>query len=373
MNHFINFLIIKNYYLNSPIFLINELKNFRNINIFNTNFFNSFSPFLNNYKINLNLNLNKNKFNNILNRVIKITKLSIINIRIEYITPGNITINNVLFENCDVKGKAGILFISSTSINLYFSNSAFLKCTTSGIAYNAGGLVIQGINLSNIKNLCFERCSSDNEPTSYQIISHERDIKITEFNFTTEYLGGNYKYQSRMPSIIGGNNYLKYFNNNISVIIGIFFGGGFGYSRSTIIYSKYNQISNCFGTQMLLNMIISKNYIIENKNFINNTVSDSWIRFYSSSLILTFENCFFYQFSQKRISLDSINIIFNNCFFEKEILSSNLIHCQINSNCLFNSTLNNKISLNLLNTLICWNKLLINKSIKFNFFKFKIL
>ena len=353
MNLTLNYLFIKNYFYNSPFILLKENKNFENINFININFLNSFNSFYFTKKFNFNLNFYNNNFKNFLNNIIKISNTLIIISRIEYNIAGNIYINNTIFENCTVNGRAGAILISNSLINFYSKNTAFLRCTSTGTNYNAGALVIQFGNNSNIKNLCFERCSSNGEPTSYQIISHANDIKNTEFNYTIEYLGGTYQYQSTFPSIIGGNNYLIFNNNNISSIIGLTFGGGFGYARSLFIYSKFNQIKNCIGNNMLLCHYISKNFNIKNKNFINNTCNQNWFGFYSSSLILTFINCFFYQITEKGISSNSI--IFNSCYFEKEILNNFLLNCEINSNCIFNINLNYKNSLNFINSLNCWN------------------
>ena len=118
---------------------------------------------------------------------------------------------------------------------------------------------------------------------------------------------------------------------------------------------------------------VTKNFIIENKNFINNTVNSNWFGFHSSSLTLSFEECFFYQFSEKSVSSNSISIIFNKCFFEKEISNSFLSYCQINSNSIFNISLNCKINLELINSKYCWNQILIKESCQNDYYlKFKI-
>ena len=360
MNFSINFLYLNHFLFQSSFLNINNNKINKNYIILNSNFQNFFSNFLINKNLINNIKLFRNNFENFLNIPLIFNKLLIISTMLELNQTGNVYLNNLLFKNCLTNDKSGAIYIFSSNLNFYAKNCAFLKCYTSTEISSSGALLILYVNSSITFNLCFEKCSTNNKTASFHFQTFFSGLYFTEFNYSVEFNCGDYIQKARHSSFIGGNTYLKYFNNNNTHNIATVYSGGIGFQKSSLIFSKFNQISNNSGVVFFSIHSFETNLEIEYFNFINNLNQLGWINYIgSASILLKISKCFFnnnFNNNLFYIYTSSIgNIIFDNCIFEKIISNNFISYCQIKTNCIYNSSLNNKISLIIINSNNCWN------------------
>ena len=359
MNFLISKLIITNYYLNS-----NFLKNNKEYFIKNSLFQNFF---VNLIKTKKSFKFFNNKIYNFLSTSIIIeNNLNNIYILRTILTKSiNCTFINCIFINCSSGNRGGAIYGDNSNLIIIFNQCGFSRCySTLSNDYTAGAISIYRSNSFKLFKSCFIFCSSNNDPSSYQIASQGGGIIETNINYTSESLCGNYKVNSVTGSMAGGNTLMKFYYNNITNTIVTNFASFMIITGGNDNIGGYSLISKCLTKGLIgFHATSTRNRIIENINFINNSIIDNaWIIGRSSNVNPTFNSCVFYEITSIKI-MDSSGIpIFNNCYFDNSLLELNKIGTF--NNCIYNSSYLNNFFLT--NTYACWAKgsILIEFSIK---------
>ena len=357
---FINFLKIKNNFINSPYFLSDNNYFFKNFFIFY-----SFSTFF--IKYSTSISIKNSYFKNFLQRCLKISsgfQFGIIE-KERLAFQSDILINSKIidcvFLNCKSNSKGGAIGMSLSTSDLIIKRTGFYKCSSTTSPYSAGAIVVLAAKSVSFFNICFFNCSSFKDPHSIQIAPHySNSVPYTEMNHSSFSFNGYIDTSSNWGEMIGGTTLLYDFNNISNPYSpSATHGSGLTIVRGTPLssFGSFSQIINSYGTVFLsFHETDSTSKIFNNWNFINNSCfTNVWIYRSSSSFPPFFEKCNFYLNSNCLTNSGSGTPTFSNCGFSSNLELSNRIGNFIGDN---NYNLNfNSISIfNILNTFNCWNK-----------------
>ena len=228
--------------------------------------------------------------------------------------------------------------------------SSFFKCSAT---YRGGGICTYDTNEIYITKTCFLECSAQYCP-GMELWGDIYTINIIQINFTDYNNPAICKHASFMVSYK-----LNFFSLNISNTRSNQFSSGIyiGNNENKEI-GKYCQFFNNNGPSFM--GIRSKNdgisFSISNFSFINNSVTSSWFEIHAKSSTLTIYNSFFSKLSYKTIFIkaytSSGQINFQNCYFNLTYDTNFFSDISLSIN-YFNYYDNNN-KLDLLNTKYCW-------------------
>ena len=274
-------------------------------------------------------------------------------------------INNI-YINCITNNHGGAIFSSNVNIIFFITFCSFLKCHAD---QRGGAICVYGIDKILIKKICILNCTASFTSPGLNLWGIYGNINQIDFNnsdYNNPFSSAHSSYLCSFKLIMNHIN----ISNTIATThtAGIFFGN----NESTNI-SSFCQIINSKGPAFLGLSLLSTNLqlILNNYNFINNSVTLSWFqisRYYCIPIIVT-------SFFQKIPNFLIVSHIYNgdgqfqffNYLFNFNYDSNS--HSSIsNLNNIFNINLINFNIINNINTFYCWNNFTFSKSYQ-NFYK----
>jgi len=128
---------------------------------------------------------------------------------------GDYTIRNSVISHVDNDQRGGAAFFDCGTANIKLYNVLFYMCSTTFYSSSAGGISIFNADTVEFTHLCFHKCCSQSDATSFQICTYAYTVKKTSYNHSVEAETNRGKYVSLYGSHIGGTERVySYYNNN---------------------------------------------------------------------------------------------------------------------------------------------------------------
>ena len=261
----------------------------------------------------------------------------------------------VFWKSTSSSQSAGIeLHDISKNITIQNCGFYFLTCTNSG--NSAACFYTDFADSIKCLNLCFINSYCKSSGASYIFHSGiNANILYADLNYSSETNIGKNGRKTDYSSHLGAYKKLSFFNSNVSNCETLYRGiVYFLVSKNNSIISNFLIISNSIGEGLITTNLGGLKAIITNFNLINNTANSYLISNPWSSDILNIENFIF-------INYNNINfhnplkclLTFINCYFSglennAKSTGATFISCNFN-------LIGNLISLNNINTVLCWN------------------